>query len=93
MERCGLLSPEAPGEHGGDPLDVSSHVPPIQFLPKPQWLLETRPAPAAPAAGDRWRLLQVDVLCGAGVLQVLLVVLQEGAAGGESVIYQPLGAT
>lgn len=29
-------------------------------------------------------LLQVDVLCGAGVLQVPLVVLQEGAAGGES---------
>lgn len=43
--------------------------------PQPQALPERE--------SSRW-LLQVDVLCGAGVLQVPLVVLQEGAAGGES---------
>jgi len=34
--------------------------------------------PPQPGSGEQ--LLQVDVLCGAGVLQVLLVILQEGAA-------------
>lgn len=51
---------------------------PNQSLPKPA--ASGVPRPAAPGA-ECGRLLQVDVLCGAGVLQVLLVVLQEGAAG------------
>lgn len=63
--------------------DVGSHAPPIQFLPKPRWLLERRPARRPLQQEGGGRLLQIDVLCGAGVLQVLLVVLQEGAAGGQ----------
>ena len=68
-----------------DSPDVRSHVPPVQSLPKPRRPRETpqpQPLPSRSTAG----LLQVDVLCGAGVLQVALVVLQEGAAGGESVL-------
>lgn len=42
-----------------------------------------QPQPLPERESGGW-LLQVDVLCGAGVLQVPLVVLQEGAAGGES---------
>lgn len=51
MERCGPLSPAAPGERGGHSLDISSLAPPIQFLPEPQWLLETRPAPQQETGG------------------------------------------
>lgn len=40
------------------------------------------PSPGCSQRRRAGRLLQVDVLCGAGVLQVLLVVLQEGAASG-----------
>ena len=40
------------------------------------------PSPGCSRSRRAGRLLQVDVLCGAGVLQMLLVVLQEGAASG-----------
>lgn len=51
---------------------------PSPVLAKAAW----SPRHARPSCRERGarRLLQVDVLCGAGVLQVLLVVLQEGAA-------------
>lgn len=85
--RCRLHSSAASGEQGGgfpaqpgDPLDVRSHVPPVQSLPKLRGPPETLPAQLLLEQGSGGQLLQVDVLCGAGVLQVLLVVLQEGAA-------------
>lgn len=40
------------------------------------------PSPGCSRGRRAGQLLQVDVLCGAGILQVLLVVLQEGAASG-----------
>lgn len=88
--RCRLHSSAASGEQGGgfpaqpgDPLDVRSHVPPVQSLPKLRGPPETLPAQLLLEQGSGGQLLQVDVLCGAGVLQVLLVVLQEGAAAEE----------
>lgn len=54
---------------------------PVQSSPK--LAASAMPRPRCAGAGAA-RLLQVDVLCGAGVLQVLLVVLQEGAAADRA---------
>lgn len=54
---------------------------PVQSSPK--LAASAMPRPCCAGAGAA-RLLQVDVLCGAGVLQVLLVVLQEGAAADRA---------